>query len=184
MVIYTVGHGARSTDELVSVLRSAGVGRLIDVRRHPGSRRHPHTAREAFARSLPRLGITYEWRGEQLGGRRRLQPNSRNVVWRIEAFRAYADYMETEPFQRALDELARDAALEPPLAILCAETLWWQCHRRLIADALTARGVRVVHLINESSHVEHVLNPAARIDERGLLVYDVGQTAHLPFGDG
>ena len=172
--IYTVGHGTRSTDELTAVLASAGVGRLIDVRRFPGSRRHPHFAREALERSLLAHGVDYEWRGEELGGRRTSsnQP-SRHAAWRSSGFQAYADYMDTEEFRRALDELIADARTGRTLAIMCAETLWWKCHRRLISDSLVARGLTVVHLIDAANQQQHQLHPAARVENESV-VYDVG----------
>jgi uncharacterized protein (DUF488 family) len=184
--VFTAGHGARTTAELADLLRSAGAQRLIDVRRFPGSRRHPQFGREAMARALPHFGVAYEWRGDDLGGRRKSGPGSRHRALRVDAFRAYADYMETETFQRALDQLGRDAEAGPPLAVVCAETLWWQCHRRLIADALVVRGHTVFHLIDGKSRTEHELFPAARLDDRGLLVYDMGVTGELapPASDG
>jgi uncharacterized protein (DUF488 family) len=151
MRLCTVGHGNRTTDELVAVLRDAGVGRLVDVRRFPDSRRNPHLAREALARDLP---LTYEWWGEELGGRRKAAPDSPHVEWRNDAFRGYADWTDTPVFQEALDRLLRTAA-EVPSAVMCAETLWWRCHRRLIADAAMRRGVEVVHLLDVGKAESH-----------------------------
>jgi uncharacterized protein (DUF488 family) len=142
-----VGHGARSTDELVAVVRDGGVARVIDVRRFPGSRRHPQFGREALAVDLPRLGLSYEWWGEELGGRRRPADPTRHPEWRDPGFRGFADYMDTEAFRAALDRLLTAAASGPLLAIMCAETLWWRCHRRLIADAAVAAGAEVRHLL-------------------------------------
>jgi uncharacterized protein (DUF488 family) len=168
--LFTVGHGTRTTDELVAVLRHAGVERLVDVRRFPGSRRNPHLSREALARDLP---LAYEWWGEELGGRRSTSPQSRHPAWRNDAFRGYADWMDTPVFRQALDRLLMSAA-EQPTAVMCAETLWWRCHRRLIADAAVVGGVEVVHLLAVGQAQSHVLNEAARVDEEGRPVYDVG----------
>ncbi|MBW3669848.1 MAG: DUF488 domain-containing protein [Actinobacteria bacterium] len=143
MRLFTVGHGNRTTDELVAVLADGGVARLVDVRRFPGSRRHPHLARERLVEDLP---LAYEWWGEALGGRRKPVAETRHPEWRNDAFRAYADWMDTPVFTDALDRLLETAAAAPT-AVMCSETLWWRCHRRLIADAALARGVDVVHLL-------------------------------------
>ena len=179
--VFTIGHGTRSTKELVATLSAAGVGRLLDVRRFPGSRRHPHFAREALERSLPAHGIAYEWWGEELGGRRGAPSGhpTRHGALTNKSFQSYADYMDSSTFRDALARLESAAAGGPPLAIMCAETLWWRCHRRMIADALTLRVVTVVHLIHPRSRQEHRLHPAARSDDDGRPVYDVGSTGQL-----
>ena len=155
--LYTVGHGARSTEELVAVLTSGGVGRLVDVRRYPGSRRHPHFGRDQLAISLTERGIAYEWRGDGLGGRRPPADPTRHPEWNDAGFRGFADYMDTAPFRVALDDLLSAAAAptEAPLAIMCAETLWWRCHRRLIADAAVGAGAEVVHLLGVGKRAPH-----------------------------
>ena len=178
--VFTVGHGTRTTEELATVLQSAGVGRLIDVRRFPGSRRHPHFSREALERSMPERGIRYEWWGEDLGGRRsRTTKTTRHVAWRNAGFQGYADYMDSDRFRAALERLEDVARTEPPLAIMCAETLWWRCHRRLISDALHLRGVEVIHLIAPDESQPHRPHPDMRADELGRPVYDVGATGQL-----
>lgn len=172
-VVFTVGHGARSLEEFLAVLATAHIARLVDVRRFPGSRRHPHFGRDALAASLPEHGIAYDFRGDVLGGRRTPSPSSRHGAWREPAFRGYADHMDSAAFREAVTHLMYDAAREP-IAIMCAETLWWQCHRRLISDALVARGARVVHLLSVTSKQEHKLAPdLVRVDD-GWPVYDVG----------
>lgn len=177
--VYTIGHGTRSIEELVAVLHSAGVRHLVDVRRFPGSRRHPQFAREALEAALPGAAIAYDHRGEDLGGRRRATKGpSRHPAWRAAAFRAYADHMDTDAFNDALERLEGLARIEPT-AIMCAETLWWRCHRRLISDALILHGFKVVHLIGERDRQEHQLHPAARLDELGRVVYDKGHTPTL-----
>ena len=154
-VLYTVGHGARPLDDFVAVLRDGGIGRLVDVRRYPGSRRHPHFGRDALAAELSAVGVQYEWRGDVLGGRRQPADPTRHPEWRDPGFRGYADYMDTPEFAGALDRLLTDAAAGPPMAVMCAETLWWRCHRRLIADAAAAAGADVVHLINVGQRQPH-----------------------------
>jgi uncharacterized protein (DUF488 family) len=155
MALYTVGHGARTTDELVAVLDASGVRRLIDVRRFPGSRRHSHLGRAELEVSLPELGVAYVWRGEELGGMRRPVEPSNHPEWRDPGFRAYADYMDTAPFAAALRVLLDDVSADPPLAIMCAETLWWRCHRRMIADAAAAQGIEVIHLLDVGKTQAH-----------------------------
>jgi uncharacterized protein (DUF488 family) len=175
VVLYSVGHGNRSLDELVATLAGAGVGRLVDVRRFPGSRRHPQFGRAALEAELPGQGIAYDWRGDALGGRR--QPGesaSRHPAWRDPAFRAYADHSDTDEFRHAVSDLLDAAATDPPVAVMCAETLWWRCHRRLIADAATVRGATVVHLLGPGRSQAHVLHPSLRVGDDGWPVYDVG----------
>jgi uncharacterized protein (DUF488 family) len=177
--IYTVGHGTRTLAEFVEVVRAATVDKIVDVRRFPGSRRHPHFSREALEATLPSHGIEYEMWGEVLGGRRdSAGSESRHFAWRNDSFRAYADHMDSDEFQRALDDLER-AAAQAPLAVMCAERLWWNCHRRLIADALTLRGHDVVHLMDPTTRQPHKLHESVRADPAGLAVYDVGVTAEL-----
>jgi uncharacterized protein (DUF488 family) len=181
--VYTVGHGNRSIDELIATLQSGGVGLLVDVRAHPGSRHVPHFARDALMASLPAAHIAYAWRGEGLGGRRRAKAPSRHIAWRNPSFQAYADYMDTPTFRAALARLQADArgyaasAAEDGrgggVAIMCAETVWWRCHRRLIADALTVDGFAVVHLLGPTTRQNHALHPDLRVDERGFPVYDL-----------
>ena len=167
-MIYSIGHGNRSFDELVEALRAHGVSRLVDVRSFPGSRRHPQFGRESLERTLPAAGIEYIWM-KTLGGRRKVQPNSRNTAWRVEGFRAYADYMETPAFDAAIGELIR-LAQEKPTAYMCAERLWWQCHRRLLSDALAVRGLDVVHILDAAKTEPHHLTEFLRVQD-GQLSY-------------
>ncbi len=175
--VFTVGHGTRSIDELIEVLQAAGIDVLVDVRRFPGSRRHPHFAREALEQSLPAAGIRYEWAGEVFGGRRNAAPGSPNVAWKVDGFRGYADHMATEEFQGALSQLKARAGTERQ-AVMCAETLWWRCHRRLIADALVAHGIEVIHL-GMGRDEAHRLHENARVEADGTVIYDVGITRPL-----
>lgn len=177
--VFTVGHGARPLEELIETLREADVQVLVDVRRFPGSRRHPHFARDALRETLPAAGVEYEWRGDVFGGRRRALPKerSRHPAWRVEAFRAYAEHMDTPEFQSALAELEERADAGERVAVMCAETLWWRCHRRLIADALVVHGYDVVHLMAPGKQQQHKLHEDAHADEVGRPVYDGGQTS-------
>jgi uncharacterized protein (DUF488 family) len=161
-VLFTMGHGTRTLDELIAALRAAGVRRLVDVRRFPRSRKNPQFNREALERDLPSAGISYV-HDERLGGRRTsTTAESPNSAWEHPAFRAYADYMMDDGFWEALDALLADARTTPT-AIMCSETLWWRCHRRLIADAATARGFCVLHLMRPGASVRHTLSPPGRI---------------------
>jgi uncharacterized protein (DUF488 family) len=169
MTIFTVGHGARPADELVAILRGADVRRLVDVRTAPGSRRHPQFGREALTASLESGGIGYAWR-KDLGGWRTPRPASPHTALRSGAFQGYADYMDTPEFEAALSWLIETAA-EATTAFMCAETLWWNCHRRMISDALTARGHQVIHLMRPGERRPHRLHPVARLTG-GRLVYD------------
>lgn len=156
------------------MLRDTGVQQLVDVRRYPGSRRNPQFGRDALAGSLPDAGLAYEW-CEPLGGRRKGSPESPNVAWRDASFRAYADYMATPEFRDAFGALL-EGADSTATAVMCSETLWWRCHRRLIADAAVARGWDVVHLgMGKPQH--HRLDPSARVIDDGTLVYDLGADA-------
>lgn len=170
--ISTLGHGARSREEFLAVLSEAGVQLLVDVRRYPGSRRHPHFAKGTLAAMLRLHGIGYEWWGPSMGGRRKADEASvvRHGAWENEAFRAYASHMDSPEFRQAL-RLLMDISRDRHAAIMCAETLWWRCHRRLIADALVAEGWQVIHL-GMGDPRPHRFTEIARVDEQGLLAYD------------
>jgi uncharacterized protein (DUF488 family) len=182
MAVFSVGHGTRSLDELIAILHTAGVERLVDVRSFPGSKRNPQFAREALEHDLPDRGIGYDFRGNRLGGRRGPSKTgiSRHPAWRVKGFRNYADFMDTEEFAAAIAELEIEVHSGVRLCLMCAETLWWRCHRRLISDALVMRGVEVIHLLDLDESMEHQLHEAARPDDRNLPVYDSGFTGHLP----
>jgi len=168
MRIYTIGHSTRTLDELISLLREHRIERLADIRRYPGSRRYPHFSRESLAQSLP---IAYVHVPE-LGGRRKPLPDSPNTGWRNEQFRAYADYMATPEFAAALDMLLDS---DVRTAIMCAEAVPWRCHRSLISDALTVRGVEVRHITGKASPSLHALTPFARV-ENGRISYPAADT--------
>ncbi len=171
MRIFSVGHGARPLDELVRVLGSAQIATLVDVRSFPGSRRHPQFGKEALAASLVARGIAYVWE-PRLGGRRKPSPEpTRNPSWRVDAFRHYADYMDTEEFAAGLEALLTLAA-RAPTAFMCAETHWSQCHRRILSDKLWALRHEVVHLITPFRKELHHPPPFLRIDGTRLF-YDL-----------
>jgi uncharacterized protein (DUF488 family) len=162
-VIWTVGHSTRTIEALLEILAAGGIKLLADVRRFPGSRRHPQFGQEALAASLAEAGIAYR-HFIDLGGRRSERlPDSPNTAWRVEQFNAYADHMQSAEFLQALDELMA-AARESPTAIMCSEALPQQCHRRLIADALVARGWAVRHLLSPKRIEDHALTPFARVE--------------------
>lgn len=170
--VYSIGHSTRSLPELLAVLHEAGVVALADVRRFPSSRRHPQFNRGDLERTLPADGIAYAWLGETLGGRvKQLVPagESRNNAWQVAAFRYYADAMTTDDFRAGIDALEALARARPT-AFMCAERLWWQCHRRLIADCLTVRGWHVVHLLDVGTRQDHTLTEFARVED-GVLTY-------------
>jgi uncharacterized protein (DUF488 family) len=168
--LLTVGHGAASEQQLATLLTGAGIRRLVDVRSFPGSRRNPHLAREALAEWLPAAGLDYGWEPD-LGGRRRLQGPSPDTWWRVEAFRAYAQHMRTETFRDGFGRLAATVA-QAPTAVMCSESLWWRCHRRMVADyAVAVAGWRVEHLGHNGSLTEHRLAAGARVED-ALLFYD------------
>jgi uncharacterized protein (DUF488 family) len=163
-VIRTVGHGIRSTDRLAGLLRAAGARTVIDVRRYPTGRRQPRFAREQLQADLPALGLGYEWWGEALGGRRPMPvPPDPEGPWRSHGFIAYAAYMRSDAFRTALAALEARARAGEALAIMCAETRWWRCHRRLIADALVFDGFAVRDLIDQAPGVEHEISEASAV---------------------
>ena len=158
--IYTVGHSTRTLDAFLALLRREGIRYLADVRRFPGSRRHPHFASAALATALRAAEIEYRHL-PSLGGRRDPVPGSRNLGWRNASFRGYADHMVTAEFQEALDALIR-AAGRWPTTVMCAEAVPWRCHRNLIADALVARRHQVRHILDAATTV-HTLTRFGRV---------------------
>jgi uncharacterized protein (DUF488 family) len=164
--IRTIGHGTRTTEQLAALLHAAGVETIIDVRRYPAGRRQPHLSRDRLAIDLPALGIGYEWWGEALGGRRTADAATiATSRWRSPAFAAYEAYTHTPAFREALAVLEARARAGERLALMCSETVWWRCHRRLIADALVADGFVVEHLIDR---VPGRMHPPAAVDSDGL----------------
>ncbi|WP_231104757.1 DUF488 domain-containing protein [Haloechinothrix halophila] len=175
MRVLTVGHGTADATTLTRLLRSAAVRRLVDVRTAPGSRHNPDANRIAMAHWLPEAGIGYRW-DKRLGGWRSRQPDSPDTALRNAAFSGYAAHMRTPEFLAAIDDLCADAE-QDLTTVMCAESVWWRCHRKLIADfLLLARGVDVEHLMPDGTVRQHRPSPEARL-VRGdrVLVYDAGQ---------
>ena len=174
MPLITFGHGTASAGRIAELLCSAEVTALVDVRIAPGSRRSPHVARAELERWLPGHGITYSWE-KRLGGFRRPAPGSPDVAWREDAFRGYAGHMRRPDFLAAIDEVLAQAAARR-VAVMCSESAWQHCHRRLIADfAEIARGAEVRHLLHDGQLAAHQRSPGARLREDGLVVYDWGR---------
>ncbi len=175
--IYTFGHGTAGEVELAALIRAAGVQAIVDVRSVPKSRAHPHVWADRMSLWMPDLsGASYRW-CPTLGGFRKPRADSPNVGLRHPSFRGYADYMQSPEFMAALTQLVEKAeALRT--AIMCSETLWWRCHRRLIADALVlARRVEVQHLMHSGAPQAHRLTPGARLRSDGYLEYGAAETA-------
>jgi uncharacterized protein (DUF488 family) len=188
MRIWTIGHSTRGIDEFISLLKENEIKLLVDVRAFPGSKRYPQFNKEALAKSLNAHGIRYEHFPE-LGGKRKSKPDSRNTAWRNASFRGYADYMETEQFQKGVERLLFFARSDPEsirgrngrdggeavnpcaIAIMCAEAVWWRCHRSLIADYLKARGLEVLHILSANKVEPHPYTSASRI-VNGELSYE------------
>lgn len=185
-VLITVGHGTLDAEALLGLLGGASVAELVDVRSYPGSRRVPHVAREAMREWLPAGGVDYRWE-PALGGRRRAGGPSTNVGLRNSSFRAYADHMASDEFRDAVALLIAGAR-ERRVAVMCAESVWWRCHRRLIADAaVLLHGCEVCHLLHDGRLETHRPLPEARVTHRDdgtpILVYDVGVDRPLSAGD-
>jgi uncharacterized protein (DUF488 family) len=176
--VYTAGHSTRTKEGLLALLDEAGVKLVADVRAFPSSRRHPQFNRGALVEWLPRAGIEY-LHLPGLGGRRTPTPGSPNRGWRESAFQGYADHMHSDEFQAALAALEA-AAGRASSAIMCAEAVWWRCHRRLIADALVVRGWRVEHLGIGENRAVHELPAFAVVDPAsGAITYPSAQTTLL-----
>lgn len=179
MTIFTIGHSTRTFEHFVAALAAAGIAGIADVRRFPRSRRHPHFNGEALAHALPEAGIAYH-HFEALGGRRggagAAAAASHNTLWREAPFRNYADYAETPEFRAALQSL-RALAAEKNVAIMCAEAVWWRCHRRIIADYLLAGGADVVHILDKGKLEPARLTEGAAARGDGTILYAADQAA-------
>jgi uncharacterized protein (DUF488 family) len=170
LTIWTIGHSTRSANDFVHVLRTHGVEAVADVRRFPGSRRHPQFGGDALAARLAADGLDYAWLS-RLGGRRRGDATAEHLGWRNPSFRAYAAYTWTEEFAQGLEELLH-VAQGRRTALMCSELLWWRCHRALIADVLRFLGMEVIHIAGEGPGTPHPYTSPARVVE-GELVYPV-----------
>ena len=170
--IWTIGHSTRSVDEFMTLLQGNEIELLADVRAWPGSKRSPQFNKAALAQSLNVLGMSYEHFPE-LGGKRKPNPDSHNTAWRNASFRGYADYMETTQFQAGIERLLGAVNERGRTAIMCAEAVWWRCHRSLIADYLKERGIVVRHVLGANNVEPHPYTSAARI-MNGKLSYRSG----------
>jgi uncharacterized protein (DUF488 family) len=170
--VFTIGHSTRSAADFIAVLKKFSIARVLDIRKIPGSAAHPQFRQEALERSLLEAGITYSYL-PALGGRR---PKSRvvdehiNAGWHVRAFHNYADYAQSDAFQDGLRQVLQLACQEP-CAMMCAEVLWWRCHRRIVTDHLLARGVPVTHLFSETKSEPALLTPFAVVDARKRVSY-------------
>jgi uncharacterized protein (DUF488 family) len=160
--IWTIGHSTRTIDTFISLLEENEIQVVADVRSLPGSKRYPQFNREMLAKSLTEHTIRYEHFPE-LGGRRKAKKDSHNMAWRNASFRGYADHMETEEFRKGVERLLDLANKMGPAAIMCAEAVWWRCHRALISDYLKTRGVEVVHIVDANKTELHPYTSVARI---------------------
>lgn len=168
VTVWTVGHSTRSAEEFAQILLAHEIQVLVDVRSFPGSRRYPQFNRAALGESLEQVGIEYKHE-PRLGGRRTPRADSHNTAWKNASFRAYADHMESEEFRKGVKDLLELAA-KSRTAVMCAESLWWRCHRSLISDYLKAEGHSVIHILDQTKSEEHPFTSAVRIVD-GKLTY-------------
>jgi uncharacterized protein (DUF488 family) len=178
--IFTIGHSTRTIVEFVALLRDAAVDLLVDVRSIPRSRTNPQFNADALPEALVEAGITYRHLAALGGLRHRTKGAmpSPNTLWRVAAFRNYADYATTDAFRSGLDEL-RALARDHRCAIMCAEAVWWRCHRRIIADYLLAEGIPVAHIMGPNKVDLAKLTPGARSLPDGTLIYPAAAEAQV-----
>jgi uncharacterized protein (DUF488 family) len=172
--VWTIGHSTRTIEEFIRALQANGIKLVADVRLLPGSERYPQFNKEELAKSLEEHGIRYEHFPE-LGGRRKPRKDSSNTAWRNESFRGYADHMETAEFASGIARLQQLADSDGATVIMCAEAVWWKCHRSLISDYLKARGVQVIHIIDQRNVELHPFTSAAKV-VNGKLGYSQKKT--------
>jgi uncharacterized protein (DUF488 family) len=176
--LWTVGHGTLAAPAFAALISEAGIQVVVDVRRYPGSRRNPQFGSDQMAAWLADAGVDYDW-APSLGGRRKVSAGSPNTGLRNPQFRAYADHMATAEFRDGVDHLLATAA-ERTVAVMCAESVWWRCHRRLLADHLVlVEGWDVEHVMHDGRRVDHTATPAARAVGRAVIY---GGEVPLPFG--
>ncbi len=180
LTVWTIGHSTRSIDEFLEALRAFDIELVADVRSFPGSRRLPQFGSAELERSLVSNGIAYHWI-PKLGGRRRVSPDSHNTGWRHPAFRGYADHLDTEEFAEGLFELL-NLANGLRTAVMCAEVLWWRCHRRIISDVLVSMGIEVIHIRDATHSDQHLLDLPGRLSN-GMLTYEADTQLGLRFDD-
>jgi uncharacterized protein (DUF488 family) len=165
--IFTIGHSTRSIEEFINMLKAFKINALADVRSYPGSKRFPHFNKENISRSLEEAGISYLHIGN-LGGRRTPKKDSKNSVWKNQAFKGYADYMETDQFAEGINELL-SFAKSKNCAYMCSEAVWWKCHRSMISDYLKAKGWKVIHIVAPEKNEEHPFTSPAKIKQGDLF---------------
>jgi uncharacterized protein (DUF488 family) len=180
LTVWTIGHSTRSFDEFLEALRAFDIDLVADVRTFPGSRRLPQFGSAELERALVSNGAAYRWI-PALGGRRKVSPDSPNTGWRHPAFRAYADHVATEEFAEGLFELL-NLANGLRTAVMCAEVLWWRCHRRIISDVLVSMGIEVIHIRDADHSEKHSLTLPARMSD-GVLSYEADSQLGLGLGD-
>jgi uncharacterized protein (DUF488 family) len=170
-IIYTVGHSTRAIEDFIEILRNYFVEIVVDVRRWPTSKRHPHYCMNCLKQNLLRAGIQYRWMGENLGGyvKNGLGDESPNKGWKSRGFRNYADYAMTQRFRAGLEEVA-SIGYANTVACMCAERFYWRCHRRIISDYLTLRGFKVIHIVDSGMSIEHAL-PEYAVATGDLVLY-------------
>lgn len=168
MEIWTIGHSTHSLGEFTAMLKFYEIEMLVDIRRFPGSRKYPHFNKDALEISLPKQNLEY-LHLENLGGRRKADPDSENTVWRHPSFRGYADFMETKTFDEGTRELEK-IATKQRTAIMCSEAVWWSCHRSMVSDYLKAKGWKVMHIMGLGKGQEHPYTQPARVVD-GELSY-------------
>ena len=172
--IWTIGHSTRSFEDFLALLRASRISRLADIRTIPQSRRHPHFSRASLDASLAEHGIEYRHFAD-LGGLRKPRADSPNGAWKNASFRGYADHMLTAPFAIAVDELlafgSPSGEVETRAVVMCAEAVWWRCHRMLLSDALVGRGVEVEHILSDAKTQPHRLTPFAKVSDAGEVTY-------------
>jgi uncharacterized protein (DUF488 family) len=180
MQVLTFGHSTAAAEKIARLLRGAEVRRVVDVRTAPTSRHNPDATRDAMSRWLPEVGINYQW-DKRLGGWRKAPADTHDTALRNQSFCGYAGHMRSPEFLAAIDDLLASARDERT-TVMCAESVWWRCHRKLIADFLMlACGVDVRHLMQDGTLRPHPLSPEARLlPERRVLVYDAGQPPLVP----
>lgn len=174
--VWTIGHSTRSLEQLIQLLRHHQIEAIADVRRFPGSRRLPQFGEAALRECLEANGLHYQWI-EELGGRRRPLKDSSNLAWRNSSFRGYADHLRSDEFDRGLQRLLEMAA-QRRTAMMCAEVLWWRCHRSLVSDVLKMRGIEVLHIQDEKPPAAHPFTAPARLVD-GQLSYAEGKGESL-----
>lgn len=175
--VWTIGHSTRSLEVFIHMLQSFQIEMVADIRSFPGSRKFPQFNKEILQVSLAQNNIHYVHL-MQLGGRRKINPNSKNISWRNVAFRGYADYMETDSFKEGVQELEK-IALKQPTAYMCSEAVWWRCHRSMLSDYLKVRGWKILHIMGMGKEAEHAFTAPARVVDDKLSYESTGKEKGL-----